>query len=151
MIRAAPSFTELIVPSASNRYVLARLIPAASFSPIPQAMFDQVFGGANRIFLASIIAYLIGQMLDISLFHFIKRLTGHRFIWARSTGSTLVSQLIDTFVVVVIAFWGVFGLDALIKMAVVNYLLKMLVAVALTPVIYALHALLHFGPHKHAG
>jgi uncharacterized integral membrane protein (TIGR00697 family) len=122
---------------------IARQIPAAPFSPIPHAMFDQVFGGANRIFAASMVAYLIGQLLDISLFHFIKRVTGARFIWARSTGSTLASQLVDTVVVVGIAFWGVFGPDQLLKMAAVNYLLKMLVAVALTPVIYALHALLH--------
>lgn len=121
----------------------ARQIPAAPFSPIPQAMFDQVFGGANRIFFASMVAYLIGQMLDITLFHFIKRVTKARFIWARATGSTLVSQLIDTVVVVGIAFWGVFPPEALLKMAGVNYLLKMLVAVALTPVIYALHALIH--------
>lgn len=122
---------------------IARQIPAASFSPIPQDMFDQVFGGANRIFFASMVAYLIGQLLDISLFHFIKKATGQRFIWLRSTGSTAASQLIDSVVVVGIAFWGVFPLDALLKMIGVGYLMKLLVAVALTPVIYALHALLH--------
>ncbi|MBK7860713.1 MAG: queuosine precursor transporter [Archangiaceae bacterium] len=122
---------------------LARQIPAASFSPIPQETFDVVFGGANRIFLASMVAYLIGQMLDITLFHAIKKATGQRFIWARSTGSTLVSQLVDTFVVTTIAFWGVFPADVLLKMAAVNYLLKIVIAVVLTPVIYGLHALLH--------
>lgn len=122
---------------------IARQIPAASFSPIPQDVFDQVFGGANRIFLASMVAYLIGQMLDISLFHFIKRVTKGRFIWLRSTGSTFVSQLIDSVVVVAVAFWGLFPLDALLKMIAVGYLMKVVVAIALTPVIYALHALLH--------
>src|SRR5439155_870064 len=83
-----------------------------------------------------------GQMLDISLFHWLKRLTGHRFIWLRSTGSTVVSQLLDTVVVTSLAFWGN---ERLARMIGVGYLLKMLVAVALTPVIYALHAQIHRG------
>lgn len=122
---------------------VARLIPAASFSPIPQAMFDQVFGGANRIFFASMVAYLFGQLLDISVFHLLKRVTQARFIWLRSTGSTLVSQLIDTFVVATLAFGDKLEVDALMRLTASSYAVKVFAAVALTPVIYALHALLH--------
>jgi hypothetical protein len=122
---------------------VARQIPAASFSPIPQDTFDLVFGNANRIFFASIIAYLLGQLLDITLFHFLKRLTQSKHIWLRSTGSTLVSQLIDSIVVVCIAFWGRLPGDELYRLCATSYVVKVIAAVGLTPVIYALHGLIH--------
>lgn len=122
---------------------IARMIPAASFSPIPQAMFDQVFGGANRIFVASLIAYLCGQLIDISLFRFLKQRTGQRHIWLRSTGSTLISQLIDTVLVANIAFFGLLPAGELPGMIISSYVVKVAAAVLLTPVIYALHAFIH--------
>ena len=74
----------------------ARKIPAADFSPVQQDAFDNVLGNANRIFFASLVAYLVGQLVDIAVFQSAKRLTQSRHIWLRSTGSTLISQLIDT-------------------------------------------------------
>lgn len=130
---------------------LSRAIPAASFSPVSQRDFDVVLGGANRIFVASIIAYLIGQLLDITVFHGLRRLTQTRHIWLRATGSTLISQLVDTFVVTMIAFYGKIPDDELRRAALTNYFVKVLVAVGLTPVIYALHSLLAArlgAPHK---
>jgi queuosine precursor transporter len=121
---------------------IARQIPAASFSPIPQEMFDQVFGGANRIFFASIVAYMIGQLLDITLFQALKKLTHARHIWLRSTGSTLASQLIDSVVVVGLAFGDKLQLGELVSLCVTSYLVKVIAAVGLTPVIYAMHALI---------
>ena len=85
---------------------VARLIPAAPFSPVGQAAFDNVLGNANRIFVASLVAYLVGQLVDIAIFQSAKRLTQSRHIWLRSTGSTLISQLIDTLIVTYIAFYG---------------------------------------------
>ena len=82
------------------------LIPAADFSPVPQDAFDNVLGNANRIFVASLVAYLIGQLVDIAIFQSAKRLTQSRHIWLRSTGSTLISQLVDTLVVTYVAFYG---------------------------------------------
>jgi uncharacterized integral membrane protein (TIGR00697 family) len=122
---------------------VARLIPAASFSPISQEMFDQVFGNANQIFFASIVAYLVGQLLDIAIFQLLKRRTGAKMIWLRSTGSTLVSQLIDSVIVATIAFSGRLPSDELTRLIVTNYVGKVFAAVALTPVIYALHTLIH--------
>lgn len=122
---------------------VARLIPAAPFSPIPQAMFEQVFGGANRIFAASIIAYLVGQLCDIAVFQYAKRKTGGAFIWLRATGSTLVSQLLDTVVVTWVAFYGVLPQDELRRTATTSYAVKLILAVGLTPVIYAMHALIN--------
>jgi uncharacterized integral membrane protein (TIGR00697 family) len=121
---------------------VARIIPAASFSPIPHDTFNTVFGGANRIFAASITAYLVGQLIDIAIFQTLKRRTGERFIWLRSTGSTLFSQLIDTVIVQWIAFSGVLTQSQIQRAAITSYVVKVLVAVALTPIIYALHALI---------
>ncbi len=121
----------------------ARFIPAASFSPISQSTFDNVFGNANRIFFASLVAYLIGQIVDIAIFQYFKRMTQSRHIWLRSTGSTLVSQLIDTLVVTYIAFYGKLTPDRLRQAATTSYVVKVLLAVGLTPVIYALHGVIH--------
>jgi len=121
----------------------ARLIPAASFSPVSQSSFDSVFGGANRIFVASLIAYLIGQLIDIAIFQHMKSLTQSRHIWLRSTGSTLISQLVDTVVVTYVAFSGQLTSVQLRHAATTSYVVKVMIAIGLTPAIYALHALLH--------
>jgi uncharacterized integral membrane protein (TIGR00697 family) len=126
---------------------LARLIPAASFSPVKQAAFDNVLGNANRIFFASLCAYLVGQLVDIAVFQAAKRLTQSRHIWLRSTGSTLVSQLIDTLVVTYVAFYGKLTADQLRQTATTSYVVKVLLAVGLTPVIYAMHAVIHRRMH----
>jgi uncharacterized integral membrane protein (TIGR00697 family) len=126
---------------------VARHIPAASFSPISQATFDNVFGNANRIFVASLIAYLVGQLVDISVFQLAKRMTRSRHIWLRSTGSTLISQLIDTLVVTYIAFYGKLSSAQLRHIATTSYAVKVLLAVGLTPVIYAMHGFIHARIH----
>jgi uncharacterized integral membrane protein (TIGR00697 family) len=122
---------------------IARRIPAASFSPVSQQSFDSVFGGASRIFVASLIAYLIGQLVDIAIFQHMKSLTQSKHIWLRSTGSTLISQLIDTVVVTYVAFSGQLSVEQLRHAATTSYVIKVLIAVGLTPLIYALHELLH--------
>ncbi len=122
---------------------IARMIPAASFSPVAQDAFDNVLGNANRIFVASLVAYLVGQLVDIAIFQSAKRLTQSRHIWLRSTGSTLISQLIDTLIVTYIAFWGKITPTQLHRAAITSYVVKVMLAVGLTPVIYALHALIH--------
>ncbi len=121
----------------------ARRIPAAPFSPIGQDTFDNVFGNANRIFVASLIAYLVGQLVDIGIFQFAKRLTQSRHIWLRSTGSTLISQLIDTLLVTYLAFWGKLTPAQLKQTAVTSYVVKVMLAIGLTPVIYAMHGFIH--------
>ena len=122
---------------------VARLIPAASFSPVSQATFDNVFGNANRIFVASLCAYLVGQLADIAIFQHMKKLTQSKHIWLRATGSTLISQLIDTLIVTYVAFSGLLTPEQLRHAATTSYLVKMMVAIGLTPVIYALHGVIH--------
>ncbi len=121
----------------------ARAIPAAPISPVKQDDFNRVLGGANRIFFASMVAYIVGQLVDITLFQALKRLTQARHIWLRSTGSTLISQLFDTIVVSLVAFANMLTAAELRNLIVSQYLAKVLFAVLATPIIYALHGILH--------
>ena len=100
-----------------------------------------VFGQSLWIIVGSLVAFLISQIVDVTTFHYIKRMTGEGKLWMRATGSTLVSQMLDSFVVVFIALYlGLkLPLSAVLSISVVNYLYKGIVALALTPVIYGLH------------
>lgn len=129
---------------ASGLVYLARIIPADANSPVPQAAFDTVFGQSNRLLIASLAAFLVGQICDIWLFGRIKHLTGGRLVWLRATGSTVVSQALDTFFVTTILFWGtmraedgeIWTLPQILKICATGYVLKFLLALALTPLIY---------------
>ena len=107
--------------------------------PDMEAAFTAIFGQGMWIILGSVTAFLIGQIIDVTVFHRVRRLTGERLIWARATGSTLISQLVDSFVVLYIAF--VLGpqrwpMELFLAVGTVNYLYKLVVAIALTPLIY---------------
>jgi len=113
------------------------------------ASFNGIYGQGMGIILASMIAFLVGQLVDVFVFHKIKKATGEKKIWLRATGSTLVSQLIDSFVVLIIAFYvypklvkgqgDPWPFDQLIAICIVNYIYKFIVAIFLTPVIYLVH------------
>jgi uncharacterized integral membrane protein (TIGR00697 family) len=105
--------------------------------------FSKVFGQAQSVIIGSIAAFLLSQLLDATLFHWIKRKTGNRYIWLRSTGSTIISQLIDTVVVLYIGFVlpGTIGMKQFLEIAPTNYTLKLLIAILLTPFIYLGHYL----------
>jgi uncharacterized integral membrane protein (TIGR00697 family) len=109
---------------------------------LPPSHWNSVFTGATQIQIASMIAYLTSQLLDISIFFAIKRWTGERALWLRATGSTVISQGIDTVLVTVIGFGSAMSNDVLIEMIGTAYLVKIVVAIGMTPVIYALHALI---------
>jgi len=105
--------------------------------------YNLVFGQAQAVIIGSIAAFLVSQLLDAYLFEKIKQRTGNRFIWLRSTGSTMISQLIDSYIVLYIGFVlpGAMSLSTYFEVAPTNYLLKMLIAVILTPIIYLGHFL----------
>jgi uncharacterized integral membrane protein (TIGR00697 family) len=90
------------------------------------------------------VAFLVGQLVDVTVFHYVKRKTGPNKLWLRSTGSTLVSQLIDSFVVLFIAFYIGAGWDMklVLGISLVNYIYKLSVALLLTPVLYGVHAII---------
>lgn len=103
--------------------------------------YNLVFGQAQAVIIGSIVAFLVSQLLDAYVFDLIKQKTGNRFIWLRSTGSTVLSQLIDSYIVLYIGFVlpGAMNMQTYLEVAPTNYLLKMLIALMLTPFIYLLH------------
>jgi uncharacterized integral membrane protein (TIGR00697 family) len=103
--------------------------------------FNTIFGQGLWIIFGSLTAFLIGQLVDVTVFHFFKSKTGNPKIWLRATGSTLVSQFMDSFVVLFIAFYLGAGWDIILVLAIgiVNYTYKFVVAVVLTPVLYVIH------------
>ena len=121
-------------------------VPAASFSPVDDASFSRVFTQSQWIIVGSIVAFLLAQLIDVSVFWFIRRSTGHRFLWLRATGSTLVSQLIDTFVVGFVGlhlptYFGRVGpnLPEFVNAALSGYLFKFVIALSVTPLLYVVH------------
>ncbi len=131
------SFTFIILTIALN-------IEATSFSPVSDNVFRTVFGQSQWIIVGSIIAFLLSQLVDVYVFWLFKKVTGNRHIWLRATGSTMVSQLIDTFVVQFIAFVlpGKWAFDEFLRNASWGYGFKLLVALALIPLIYIGHFLI---------
>lgn len=106
-----------------------------------QLAFNTIFGQGLWIIVGSLVAFLIGQLVDVTVFHYFKAITGSSKIWLRATGSTLVSQFIDSFVVLFIAFYIGAGWDLKLVLAigVVNYIYKFFIAVFLTPLLYLIH------------
>lgn len=106
--------------------------------PDMQVAFSSIFGQGMWIIFGSLVAFLVSQLLDVWVFHKIKKITGDKKVWLRATGSTLFSQFIDSFVVLFIAFhlgsdWSV---QRVLAIGLVNYSYKALMALVLTPVIY---------------
>ncbi len=119
---------------------VAIAVPTSPESPMPGPQFSQTFGWSQRLYVASLTAYTVGQLLDITIFTALRRLTKHRLLWLRATGSTLASQLIDTVMVTFMLFTGTKSTDFILTLIRNQYLLKVAIAVGLTPVIYAAHA-----------
>ena len=117
-------------------------IPGSNLSD--DIAYNKVFGQARMVIVGSICAFLVSQLLDASLFSWIKSKTGDRFIWLRSTGSTLVSQLIDSYIVLYIGFVlpGSLSFVDFMSIAPTNYVLKIMIAILLTPLIYLGHYLI---------
>ena len=115
----------------------------------PDNAFRGIFGQGMWIIIGSMIAFLIGQVLDVLVFHRIKKITGEKSIWLRATGSTLISQLVDSFVVLFIAFYvgkriqtgqgEPWSLHQVLVTGTGNYIYKFAVAIILTPLIYFIH------------
>jgi queuosine precursor transporter len=103
-----------------------------------QVAYNGIFGQGMWIIFASIVAFLVSQLLDVYIFHRIKRITGEKKVWLRATGSTLISQLVDSFIVLIIAFkfGGNWSWAQVIAIACMNYIYKFTIAIVLTPVIY---------------
>jgi queuosine precursor transporter len=101
-----------------------------------QNSFSAIFGQNMRIIVGSLVAFLVSQVVDVTVFHQIKKKTGNRYLWLRATGSTLVSQLVDSYIVLFIAFSGIFNWQQILAIGMMNYFYKFIVAILLTPLIY---------------
>jgi queuosine precursor transporter len=120
-------------------------IPTIDGSPVDDKSFVTVFGQGQWIIIGSITAFLISQLVDVSVFWMLRNRTGNKHIWLRATGSTVVSQLIDTFVVQFIAFvipdkWT---MEEFAHNALWGYLFKLVVALCLIPMIYVGHYIIN--------
>ncbi len=103
--------------------------------------FYRIFNQGLGIMIGSIVAFLLGQILDVSVFAWLRRRTGGKYIWLRATGSTMFSQLVDSFVVLTIAFYvfGNWDMKQIFSVGSINYLYKGSIAILLTPVLYVAH------------
>lgn len=111
--------------------------------PSMQNAFEAIFGQGMWIIFGSLVAFLVSQFIDVMVFHKIKKITGEKMIWLRATGSTLISQLVDSFVVLFIAFkiGNGWSWSTVLAVCVMNYMYKFTMAVILTP-------LIHFVEHR---
>ncbi len=101
-----------------------------------QNSFNAIFGQNMRIIIGSLVAFMVSQVVDVTVFHQIKKKTGNKHLWLRATGSTLVSQLVDSYIVLFIAFSYTFTWQQILAIGMMNYLYKFTVAIILTPLIY---------------
>ncbi|MBI4600513.1 MAG: queuosine precursor transporter [Planctomycetes bacterium] len=113
---------------------------------VDDASYRTVLGPSMMIIVGSITAFLIAQLIDVTIFHLVRRRTGKSMIWLRATGSTVISQLVDSIVVLYIGLalpWG-WSLQQFVSVAATNYSVKLLIAVAMTPVIYLGHSVVEW-------
>ncbi|MBL7873781.1 MAG: queuosine precursor transporter [Cyclobacteriaceae bacterium] len=101
--------------------------------------FNKIFGQGQRIIIGSLAAFLLGQLVDVFVFQKLRKITGQKMLWLRATGSTLISQFLDSFVVLYIAFAGIFSNQQIVAIGITNYIYKFTVAILLTPLIYLGH------------
>ena len=131
----------------ASMFVLLFLWLGGQFNAIPDSIvnddtYNKVFQNAWRIIAASMIAYLFAQFIDVRIFHFWKRLTNGKHLWLRNNGSTIASQLVDTTLVVMILFVGVWEPSNIRSAIIDGWLFKMLMAAIDTPIIYGIIHLL---------
>ena len=125
-------------------YTALQIPAAVGISGVTDTQFYAVFGQSLWIIIGSIAAFLFSQLIDVTIFHYLKNKTGNKMIWLRSTGSTVISQFFDTFIVLGIAFWmtGKMSTEMYIASGLTGYFVKLIIAIALTPLIYLGHSLI---------
>jgi len=115
---------------------LGSVFPSIEDSPVSDELFQQAFGNSWRVIMSSMVAYLIAQLVDVRLFHFWKGLTGGKHLWLRNNASTIVSQLVDTTLVVMVLFAGSLEMSIIGSYIFDGWTFKALTALADTPILY---------------
>ncbi len=144
-VRNLSLITACLIAYAFIVLLFAINVPAAiGISPVSDSQFIAVFGQSMWIIVGSLVAFLVSQLIDVSVFWYFRRKTGVGKIWLRTTGSTIISQLFDSFIVLGIAFWlpGKINTETFISSALTGYTFKLIIAVVLTPLIYLGHHLI---------
>lgn len=119
--------------------LVADYVPAMESSPVDNATFTQVFSLSPLAVLASMIAYLLAQFVDIRIYHFWKKLTNGKMLWLRNNFSTFASQFLDTFsVVCLLSVFGVLPWDLFFGLVLSGFIFKVIVALLDTPLLYLL-------------
>ena len=149
------AFAFLIFIGAINLVPADFFITSKQGSGVPNMSkaYNSVLGQGGFIIIGSLTAFILSQLIDVFVFHKIKKITGEKKIWLRATGSTLISQFIDSFVVLFIAFYigtrvnasgndFVWPFKLFIAVGIVNYVYKFIVAILMTPVIYLIHGMI---------
>lgn len=140
-VRKLSIITACLIAYAFVLLYFGILTHAADFSPVQDKEFTNVFGQSMWIIVGSITAFLVSQMVDVFVFWFFREKTKEKMLWLRSTGSTVISQLIDSFIVLGIGFYlpGKISFGDFLNVGFTNYSGKLILAVALTPFIYLVH------------
>lgn len=120
--------------AAGMAAVVVAMPPAADWQG--QGALAAVMGQAPRIFAASILAFWAGEFANAFVLARMKVLTGGRYLWTRTIGSTAVGQGVDTLIFYPLAFWGIWETGLILTVMLTNYLLKVGWEAALTPVTY---------------
>ncbi len=144
-VRRLSFITASLIAYAFLVLLLAIAIPAAKgISPVNDEQFQAVFGQSMWIIVGSIMAFLVSQLIDVSVFWYFRNKTGDKKIWLRTTGSTVISQLFDSFIVLGVAFWlpGKINFETFIGSALTGYTFKLGIAILLTPLIYWGHRII---------
>jgi len=115
---------------------LGSLFPAIDGSVVSDAAYSSVFGSSGRVIFASMVAYLTAQLIDIRIYHFWREFTDGRHLWLRNNASTILSQLVDTVLVVCVLFVGEWTVGEIGKTIVDGWTFKLLVALMDTPLLY---------------
>jgi queuosine precursor transporter len=152
-VRRISFITAAIIAYSSLFLITANKLPPADFwlrnNPVDPAgnpfnidfAYNSIFRQGINIIAGSLVAFLVSQLVDVYSFHYFKLKTGHKYLWLRATGSTVISQVIDSFLVLWVAFYwlGNWSFDQVIKVGVVQYVYKVGLAIILTPLIYLMH------------
>lgn len=140
-VRRLTFLTAIFITYAFILLFISMQFNASPISPVTNEAYNKVFGQSMWIIVGSLTAFLASQLVDVVVFWAIRNRTGKKLLWLRATGSTIVSQVIDTFIVGGIAFWlpGKISFADYISLSVSGYLAKLLIAIGLTPFIYLGH------------
>lgn len=145
MVGFAMAWFTILLLVVAGAVPWAPFTQAADWPGVRQASFDNIFASSRKILICSTVAYLVGQLIDIFIFHALRRRLKGRFLWLRATGSTVVSQLIDTVIINFLVWSGSLPFSTILSLIGTSYLVKLATAIALTPLIYGGHALVERG------